>query len=182
MTVVEKVQNIVGITPSYTDEDRNQIRAEARKRVTAAWFGSVLDHHAKIEEAFAAVKSANTATRRAAAQKDLAVILTGHSIAEEAIIYPFVKLGTSAMDATHAYTEQAVAKVEMVALDEINDKMSSEYMNKLEEIRGSVLHHMIEEERDFFPDLQDKLEPAKNRKITQHYQMEFDRYMSADKQ
>ena len=178
MNLVEKVQEMVGVTPSYTTQEREKIRTQAHQKATTQWFSQVLEHHTKIEEAFAAVKSANSATTRADAQKKLGALLTGHSIAEEAIIYPFIKLEVSSMDATHAYAEQSVAKVEMVALDGIKDKMSMEYTDKLEEIRKAVLHHMVEEERDFFPALQDKVDAVKNTKITQQYKMEFERYMS----
>lgn len=182
MSVAEKVQSLVGITPSYTAQERETIRAEARRQATSTWFNLVLDHHVQIEEAFAAVKDADNATARATAQKELMTLLTGHSIAEEAIIYPFMKLETSAREATHAYAEQALAKTELVALDSIPDKMSRDYDDKLEEIRMAVTHHMIEEERDFFPELQKKADPAKNKKITQHYTMEFDRYMPGTRQ
>lgn len=181
MHVAEKVQSMIGMTPSFTAQERETIRAEARRQATTTWFNLVLDHHALIEDSFAAVKDASSATARAAAQRELMALLTGHSIAEEAIIYPLMKLETFARQATHAYAEQSLAKVEMVALDGIADKMSEEYETKLEEIRAAVTHHMIEEERDFFPELQKKADAAKNKKITQHYVTEFDRYMPETK-
>lgn len=177
MTVAEKVQSMAGVTPSHTAQERETIRSEARSKATTTWFKLVLEHHVLIEEAFAALKDATTSPARAAAQKELMALLTGHSIAEEAIIYPFMKLETSGRQATHAYAEQALTKVELVALDSIVDKMSEEYDDKLEEIRAAVMHHMIEEERDFFPELQKKADAAKNKKITLHYTLEFNRYM-----
>ena len=179
MSVVEKMQEMVGMTPNYTSQEREKIRSEARTHATAKWFTMVLEHHKQIEAAFAAVKQAASATERAAAQEKLATLLTGHSIAEEVIIYPFMKLETSAMDAKHAYAEQSMAKMELVALDTIANKMSQEYTDKLEEIRLAVTHHMIEEERDFFPELQKKASAAENTKITQQYEKEFSRYLPA---
>ena len=176
MSLIQKAQEMVGMTPSYSNVEREKILEEARKKATSTWFNSVLDHHIEIEAAFDAVKDAKSTTARAAAQKKLAEILTGHSIAEEAIIYPFMKMETSAGHATHAYAEQSLAKIEMAVLDEIADKMSKEYNDKLEKICEAVTHHMIEEERDFFPELQDKASAAQNKKISQHYKMEFDRY------
>jgi iron-sulfur cluster repair protein YtfE (RIC family) len=177
MAIAEKIQNMVGITPSHSDEEREQIRQEARGKATTKWFSLVLDHHMELEKLFAKVKAANSSTARAAAQKELAVLITGHSIAEEAIIYPAMKIETSSMDAIHAFAEQAMAKVKMVELDNIADKMSKVYSDKLEEIRSAVLHHMIEEEQDYFPELQDKSDSSINKKISEHYQSEFNRYV-----
>ncbi len=179
-TFAEKAQEMIGMTPTYDDHQRAAIRAEAKRHATSTWFKTILDHHEAIEAAFQAVKEASNATQRARLQTELAGLLTGHSIAEEAIIYPFMKLEDSASDAKHAYAEQALAKMQMVALDQIKDKMSEEYTNKLEEIHDAVLHHMIEEERDFFPKLQEKATPAQNRKMTQHYADEFSRYMRGE--
>ena len=177
MTITEKAQQWVGITPSHNNVEREKVREEAKKNAKSKWFTMVLNHHSQIEAVFDKIKDAKTLNVRSAAQKELMTLMTGHSIAEEAIVYPFMKLDTSATDAGHAYVEQSVAKMELVALDEIDDKMSKKYEEKLEEIRAAVVHHMIEEERDFFPELQDKADSKENRKISQHYQMEFDRYM-----
>jgi hemerythrin superfamily protein len=176
MAITEKLESMVGVTPSHSNEDREQIRQEARAKATSQWFKLVLDHHMQLEGLFAKVKSTNSAQARVLAQKELEVLITGHSIAEEAIIYPVMKLETSSMDATHAFAEQAVAKVKMVELDNIADKMSQEYNDKLEEIRKAVVHHMVEEERDFFPELQEESDATTNKKISEHYRMEFDRY------
>lgn len=178
MPVVEKLKEMVGMTPTYTTEEREQIRTDARTAAKAGWFNMVLDHHVAIESAFAAVKAAKDAAGRAAAQKKLEVLLTGHSNAEEAILYPAMSLKTSSTDAKHAYAEQAMAKMEMVALDEIPDKTSRAYDDKLEEIRLAVQHHMVEEERDFFPSLAKDVDSAMSAKMTELYKAEFSRYES----
>ena len=179
MSLSERAQQILGVTPSHTNVEREDVRTKAKKEATATWFTLILQHHEEIESTFDAIKDAKTLNARTAAQKKLMTLLTGHSVAEEAIVYPFMKLETSAMNATHAYAEQALAKVELVALDEIPDKMSKKYEEKLEEIRSAVVHHMIEEERDFFPELQSKVKHDEHAKITRHYKMEFERYVPA---
>ena len=70
----------------------------------------ILAHHQQIEAAFAAVKSATTAATRVAAQKKLGIILTGHSNAEESVIYPALTVANEKGHAAMAYTEQAAAK------------------------------------------------------------------------
>ena len=132
--------------------------------------------HREIEAAFVAVKAATDAVSRVAAQKRLGVLLTGHSIAEEAVLYPaLVKAGDQA-HSTKAYTEQSAAKVQMGLLEDL-EPMSQEYLDKLEHIRGAVAHHVYEEEGTWFVELKTKLPPADQTKLTFRYQQEFSRYV-----
>ncbi len=174
MSILDKV--VAAVTPPETDEQRAQARAKARSAATDGdWLSLVLDHHRQIEAAFAAVKAATDAASRRAAQQRLALLLTGHSMAEEAVIYPaLVKAGEQA-HSTKAYTEQSAAKVQMGLLEDL-EPMSQEYLDKLEHIRGAVAHHVYEEEGNWFVDLKTKL-PAKDQtKITFRYREEFLRY------
>ena len=174
MSILDKV--VAAVTPPESDEQRAEARAKARDAASDGdWLSLVLDHHMQIEAAFASVKAATDAASRVAAQKRLALILTGHSIAEESVIYPaLVKAGVES-EATKAYTEQSAAKVQMGLLQDL-DPMSQEYLDKLEHIRGAVAHHVYEEEGEWFLDLKDKLPPADQTKITFRYKQEFSRY------
>ena len=69
----------------------------------------VLEHHQNIEAAFEAVKDADTAAAQRAAQKKLATLLTGHSVAEEAVLYPALADAGEKGHASTAYTEQSAA-------------------------------------------------------------------------
>jgi hemerythrin superfamily protein len=100
------------------------------------------------------VKSANTARARIAAHKKLAVILTGHSNAEESVIYPALAGADEKRDAMSAYGEQAAAKVQMGLLETILP-MSQDFLDKLEHIRGAVAHHVYEEESKWFVELRE---------------------------
>jgi hypothetical protein len=111
----------------------------------------------------------------------LAVLLTGHSIAEEAVIYPALVKANEQGHATKAYTEQSAAKVQMGLLEDL-EPMSQEYIDKLEHIRGAVAHHVYEEEGNWFVDLKEKLPPADQTKITFRYSQEFTRYMGQSEQ
>jgi hypothetical protein len=51
------------------------------------WLSQAIDHHEEIEAAFASVKAAASAFDRVAEQVALALLLTGHSLAEEAVLY-----------------------------------------------------------------------------------------------
>ena len=174
MSILDKV--VAAVTPPESDEQRAVARAKARTAATDGdWLSLVLDHHQQIEAAFAAVKAGTDAQRRIDAQKRLALLLTGHSIAEEVVIYPAMVKANEQAHSTKAYTEQSAAKVQMGLLEDL-DPMSQEYSDKLEHIRGAVARHVYEEEGKWFVDLKKKLPPADQTKITFRYRQEFSRY------
>jgi hypothetical protein len=175
MSVMDKV--VSAVTPPESDEDRAQARAKARAAAErGGWLSMVLDHHLEIESAFAAVRGAADAASRVAAQKRLALILTGHSLAEECVLYPALALHGEKAHSTKAYTEQSATKVQMAALEEL-DPMSQDYLDKLEHIRGAVAHHVYEEEGNWFLDIRDKLDAAAQSKLGSRYREEFERYI-----
>jgi hypothetical protein len=177
MSLIDKV--VAAVTPPETEEKRREARAKARAAAGENdWLSLILQHHVQIEAAFAAVKGAGDTSTRVAARRHLALILTGHSNAEETVIYPaLVRFGHKS-HGMMGYTEQAGAKANMGELEYLNP-MSQDFMDKLEHIRGAVAHHMYEEEGDRFLDLK-KLAPADQVQLTQRYKEEFDRYMGID--
>ncbi len=175
MSVLDKM--IAAVTPPESDEARREARQKARNAATPSdWLGLVLGHHEEIEAAFAAVEAATSAESRTEAQKDLALVLTGHSIAEESVLYPALALANEKGHATMAYTEQSAAKMQMAALENLAP-MSKDYVDKLGHIKGAVLHHMYEEEGTWFLELKEKATSADQTKLTKRYREEFSRYM-----
>jgi hypothetical protein len=180
MSMLDKV--VAAVMPPESDEQRAEARAKARNAATDSdWLSLVLDHHEQIEAACAAVTAAPEAASRRAAQKRLAVLLTGHSIAEESVIYPALVKADEQGHATKAYTEQSGAKVQMALLEDL-DPMSQEFNDKLEHIRGAVAHHVYEEEGNWFVELKEKLPPADQTKLTFRYSQEFSRYIGQDEE
>ena len=175
MSIVDKV--IAAVTPPESDEQRQSARAKAQASASPGdWLYMVLEHHRLIEGAFAAVKTADSAAARLAAQKKLATLLTGHSNAEEAVLYPALANADEKAHATKAYTEQAAAKMQMGLLETL-PPMSQEYLDKLEHIRGAVAHHVYEEESEWFIDLKEKVPAVEQTRLGQRYQEEFVRYV-----
>jgi hemerythrin superfamily protein len=113
-----------------------------------------------------------------AAQKKLGLLLTGHSNAEESVIYPALTVAHEKGHATMAYSEQAAAKTQMAMLENLAP-MTQEYLDKLEHIRGAVAHHMYEEEGTWFPALKEKAPGADQAKLTARYEEEFRRYVGS---
>ncbi len=111
MSFVDKV--VAAVTPPESEKSRREARAKARVAATSDWLSLILDHHLQIEEAFAAVKAAQGTVTRTSALKSLALVLTGHSNAEESVIYPALVHFGHKSHAMSGYTEQAGAKAEM---------------------------------------------------------------------
>ncbi len=174
MSLFDKV--VAAVTPTESEEARREARAKARAAAGANdWLALVLQHHEAIESAFAAVKAAPDTPSRMAAQKHLALVLTGHSNAEESVLYPALVHAGHKAHASMGYTEQAGAKANMGELEYL-DPMSQEFIDKFEHLRGAVLHHMYEEENDRFLDLK-QLPAADQARLTQRFKEEFERYM-----
>jgi hypothetical protein len=170
---------IAAVTPEATDEQRMTARAEARALSQGSgWLSMALDHHEAIESAFAAVKSATTETAQRAAQKELALVLTGHSLAEETVLYPAMALTDQKAHATAAYTEQSAAKVQLSALDDLQP-LSQDYADKLEHLRAAVMHHVYEEESNWFPKLREIGGTPKQSQLSRRFREEYERYAAA---
>ena len=178
MSIIDKV--VAAVTPPESEESRREARAKAMAVASpGTWLAMVLEHHEAIEAAFATVKAATTPAAQVAAQKKLATLLTGHSVAEEAALYPALADAGEKGHATMAYTEQSAAKLQMGLLEKL-EPLTQDYLDKLEHIRGAVAHHMYEEEGNWFIDLRDKVPLAEQNRLTARYQEEFTRYVGAN--
>lgn len=177
MSVLDKV--VAAVTPEPSEDERTQARASARAAAASSpWIGMIVDHHEAIEAAFDAVRSATTAAAQRSAQKELATLLTGHSLAEEAVLYPAMALSDQKGHSTAAYTEQSAAKVQCAALEQL-EALSKDYLDKVEHLRAAVAHHIYEEESKWFPELAGVGGPTMQAHLSQRYTEEFSRYMGA---
>ena len=172
MSIVDKA--LAMVTPPVSEEKRSEATRNARSASrTGDWLSSVLDHHDGIREAFAKGRSATKAADRLAAMKELALVLNGHSVAEELVLYPAMGQVGEKGHAAHAYLEQTVTKAQMAELETIAPS-SKDWLDKWEHIEGAVLTHMFEEESDWLLALHEKAEDPT--RLTARYQEEFDRY------
>ena len=178
MSILDKA--IAAITPPVSDEKRAEARAKARAAaVPGDWLSQALDHHVEIESAFAAVRAATGVDARRKAQKRLGTLLTGHSMAEEAVIYPALAHAGRKMHAETAYTQQVAAKMQMAALERL-DPLSEDYLDKLGHLEGAVATHVYEEESDWFLDLKTRAPAAEQDMVSARYAEEYGRYMDGD--
>jgi predicted dienelactone hydrolase len=176
MSLIDKV--VAAVTPAASDEARLEARERAHDASTPGdWLEQVLDQHAEIEEDFEAVREAETVQERHDELRELAILLTGHSNAEESVLYPALAEAGAKGHATTAYAEQAEAKMQMALLEKL-PPMSQQFLDKLEEIREAVAHHMYEEEGTWF--LQLKAKGADQETLTARFEEEFNRYVGTD--
>src|SRR5690349_18049 len=111
------VQRAVKSLTRESETERGDARWKAQALASPGdWLFSALDHHRDIEGAFGAAAAALPGTARATALRALATLLTGHSIAEEAVLYPALAEAGSAARSMMAYGEQAMAKTELAKL------------------------------------------------------------------
>jgi len=173
MSFLDKV--VAAVTPPESEEDRAAARHNARQTATPGdWLSQALDHHEQIEAAFEALRRA-VPVARPAAQKQLATLLTGHSNAEEAVLYPGMAGVGEKGAAGMAYEEQAMAKVQMALLETL-DPSTQDYDDKLEHIRGAVTHHIYQEESHWLVELRGRASEADNARMTARYAEEIARY------
>ena len=173
VSIIDKIA--AAVTPQPDDEKRENATAEARAAATPGdWLSLVLDHHDLIRSAFEAGRTARGAAERKAAFKSLAVVLNGHSLAEEVVLYPALAHADQKAHAAQAYLEQTVAKNQMAELERIPASQSA-WLDKWEHIEGAVLTHMYEEESGWFMQLREQ--GGDTERLTARYAEEYERYV-----
>lgn len=168
---------IAAVTPPESNEERVQARRDARAIAAPnGWFSAVLDQHEAIEAAFDRARTEQTSAGRIDVVRELAVLLTGHSNAEETLLYPEMADTGHKTHASMAYEEQAMTKVQLARLEKM-DPLSQDYLDKLEHIRGAVTHHMYQEESDWFRELQTQISPERDLELAVRFRSEVERYV-----
>lgn len=104
----------------------------------------------------------------------LALVLNGHSLAEELVLYPAMAQSGHKVQAGVAYSEQTTAKMQMAELENIAPS-SDAWLDKWGHIEGAVLTHMYEEEHGWFLHLKKKGDHQK--RLRDRYVEEFNRYV-----
>lgn len=178
MSLLDRIASAV--MPAASEEDRAQARQVAQALANGEdWLGLALEHHRRIDAAFAGAFRAPDAQARKTALKRLGTLLTGHSNAEEVVLYPAIVEHSGKGHATMAYEEQSMAKIQMAMLEAL-DPMSEEWREKLEHLQGAVQQHVYQEESEWFPDVARNAPVLVQSRLTARYREEFDRYMAGE--
>lgn len=175
MSFLDKL--VAAVTPLESDEDRQAARAHATNLAKPGdWLSHVLEHHRRIEACFELSLNAATKAERQAALRDLSMLLTAHANAEEAMLYPAMANNHEKAHAGQSFEEHAMTRIQLGILETV-DPMSQEWRDKLEHIRGAVVHHVYVEEGERFPELREAIAPAEDQRLTTRFIEEFERYM-----
>jgi hemerythrin superfamily protein len=176
MSLLDKI--MAKVTPAESDQDRAEARAKAEQLSREhGWLAMVIDHHRRIEAALQSALGGADAAGRRQAFKTLGLVLTGHSLAEEMVLYPALVEHHEKAHAAMSFDEHSMVKVQMHELEHL-DPMSQEWVDKLKHVQGALLHHMYEEEGERFVDLASKA-GDESRVLTQRFAEEFERYAGA---
>ncbi|MAK82885.1 hemerythrin domain-containing protein [Phenylobacterium sp.] len=172
MSIIDKV--LGAVTPPESEEIRAEATAKARSVAEPGdWLSAALDHHDQIRAGFDACRQAQDGLSRIEAMRRLSRVLVGHSLAEEVVLYPALAKAHEKSHATLAYTEQTTAKMQMAELERIPPEGEA-WADKLEHIRGAVLHHIFEEEGFWFLEIKDKYEDQAF--LDRRFVEEYERY------
>ncbi len=165
------------VTPPESEEDRREARENARRIAGGTgWMALAVSHHDQIEAGFTFARNAESEVEAEAARKELATLLIAHSVAEEVVLYPALVVEGHKAHATMAYEEQTMAKIQMAELERL-PPLSQEWRDKLEHIRGAVLHHIYEEESTWFPELVEQSNSTETAMLDARFTEEFERSM-----
>jgi hemerythrin superfamily protein len=163
------------IAPAASGEQRR----EARERLTELAVGEtfaeeILAHHRQIEMLFARARTENGAAAQATVH-ELAVLLNGHAMAEEAVVYPEVSEHSGKVHAGMAYEEHAMTKVQLAELQKLQPG-SKDWIEKLEHIESAVQQHVYQEESSWLPDVIRNAPLDARRRMSLQFSEYFDRY------
>jgi iron-sulfur cluster repair protein YtfE (RIC family) len=165
------------LAPPESDEDRATAHREAKALApNNPWLQRALSHHEQIEAAFATALNSPTQSEASRAVKDLSLLLIAHSVAEEVALYPVLVMEGHKAHATEAYQEQQMTKVQLAELERLQP-LTEDWRDKLEHIRGAVLHHIYREESTWFPEIVRESQPGDLAMIDARFSEEFDRSM-----
>lgn len=175
MSFLDKIA--AAVIPAETDEQRMEARQRARATAGGSgWLAMAVSHHDQIESGFATALTSTSESEADHAVKEVAALLIAHSIAEEVVLYPAMVIEGHKTSATMAYQEQQMAKVQMAELERLTP-LSQEWREKLEHIQGAVLHHIYEEESDWFLEIAQETGGASQTMLDARFTEEFERSM-----
>jgi hypothetical protein len=139
----------------------------------------VIRQHAAIEQALEGLRTAPRGSERRHALQWLAALLTGHSLAEQAVLYPALSLECRRAHAAAAYADESNVKIELAALQTMT-LSDADFHDKLERLSADLVFHIHEEESHWFPALVRCLDADMHAATTARFLAEFRRYMGVD--
>ena len=162
------------IAPAATDEQRMEARRQLEQLAASEPFAQdILDQHRQIEALFQKARVSGGMGAQEAVE-ELSVLLSAHSMAEEAVVYPDISDHSSKAHAGMAYEEHAMTKVQLAALQKL-EPTSKEWHEKLDHIESAVQQHVYQEEGSWLPDVIRYAPMAERQRMNTEYREYFER-------
>jgi hypothetical protein len=178
MPLIDKV--ITAVTPPCPPERRIKARSKARDLGRQCeWLALVVQKHEQIEQAIDCIASVADGTGCRQAERELSAMLTGHSIAEEAVLYPAMASVRQKAHSMAAFSEQAHIKVHLAALETL-EPMTPPYRAALERLLDAISEHVFDEECSWFPALARTGDAELLARLSMRFIAEYKRYLGAD--
>ena len=173
MTFLDRIA--AAILPAASDEDRAEARLKLQELASGQTFAEdILRQHMQIERLFSEARN-GTGEAAQATVTQLAMLLTGHSMAEEAVIYPEISKHSSKAHAGMAYEEHAMTKIELAELQKLHPG-SAEWLEKLDHIESAVQQHVYQEESSWLPDVIRHAPMDERQRMSIEFREHFDRF------
>ena len=162
------------IAPAATDEQRMEARRQLEQLAASEPFAQdILDQHRQIEALFQRAR-AESGMGAQEAVEELSVLLSAHSMAEEAVVYPEISDHSGKAHAGMAYEEHAMTKVQFAALQKL-EPTSTDWHEKLDHIESAVQQHVYQEEGSWLPDVIRYAPMAERQRMNTQYREYFER-------
>ncbi len=172
MTFLDRIA--AAIAPAASDEQRMEARRKLEQLATSEPFAQdILDQHRQIEALFQQARTGDAAGAQDTIE-ELAILLSAHSMAEEAVIYPEISDHSSKAHASMAYEEHAMTKVQLAALQKL-EPGTQEWHEKLDHIESAVQQHVYQEEDSWLPDVIRYAPMAERQRMSLEYRDYFER-------
>lgn len=117
----------------------------------------IMNDHRELERIFDELL--NSPEKRANLLPVMTTLLTAHSRAEEAEVYPQASAAGGAEDVEHSQKEHLEADELALKLTQI-DPASDEFVPALQELVDAVKHHVGEEEETVLPGMRERMDAA----------------------
>lgn len=138
-------------------------------------FDTLIRDHRRAEQLFGEIERADPQQRLPLLRR-LQAELTAHAVAEENVVYPaMIRLVKNVDNAKELYEEHQEMKVALFDLEMITMD-NQRWLDRLRDLRRSVLQHAQDEETKEFPALRQALDARQMQLLTQRVQMEKQKF------
>lgn len=126
----------------------------------------IMSDHREVERLFGVLE--NEPSTRALNLPVLTTLLTAHSRAEEAEVYPAAADSGGAEDVRHSQKEHLEADQLLAELAE-TDPEAPEFEQRLHELVDAISHHVEEEESTVLPGMRERMSPEQLRDLADRF-------------